>query len=83
MVLTYFFGFSRRWEMIFLLCSGVAINYTLRVNISVAAPSMKEELNWNEKDRGYVLSAFYWGYALGQVPSSKLAQVYHHLFHGK
>lgn len=57
-----------------MLMSGVVIVYTLRVNMSVAAPKMKEELGWSETEKGYVLSAFYWGYALGQIPFSRLAQ---------
>lgn len=72
---SYLFGISRRWEMIFMLCSGVIIVYTLRVNMSVAAPKMTDELNWTEAQKGYVLSAFYWGYALGQLPASFVAQV--------
>lgn len=35
---------------------------------------MKDELNWSEKEKGYVLSSFYWGYACGQLPSSLFAQ---------
>ena len=61
--------------MMFLLMSGVIIVYTLRVNMSVAAPKMTEDLNWSESQKGYVLSAFYWGYAAGQIPFSRLAQV--------
>lgn len=55
--------------------SGVIIVYCLRVNISVAVPKMKEDLGWSESQKGYVLSAFYWGYAAGQIPFSTLAQV--------
>ena len=75
-MLSYLFGISRRWEMILMLCSGVVIVYTLRVNMSVAVSAMKDELGWTEEQKGYVLSAFYWGYAAGQLPASYLAQVY-------
>ncbi len=36
---------------------------------------MRDELHWTEYEKGLVLSAFYWGYALGQIPSSRLAHV--------
>jgi len=50
--------------------------YTLRVNISVAATKMKDDLNWSEDDKGYVLSSFYWGYAAGQIPAVLIAKRY-------
>ena len=49
---SYLFGISRRWEMMFLLMSGVLVVYTLRVNISVAANKMTEDLGWSEKEKG-------------------------------
>lgn len=58
------------------LCSGIVIVYCLRVNMSVAAQLMRSELKWTEAQKGLVLSSFYWGYALGQIPSSKFAQFY-------
>jgi MFS family permease len=67
---------SKKWETVLLLASGVIVAYTLRVNISVTAQHMREELNWSETDKGLVLSAFYWGYALGQVPASMLVNIY-------
>jgi len=44
--------------------------------MSVAAQDMRDELNWSETEKGLVLSAFYWGYALGQIPASRLAAIY-------
>jgi MFS family permease len=60
-------------EFAALLFSGILVAYTLRVNISVAAQQMRTELNWTEDEKGLVLSAFYWGYALGQLPASYFA----------
>ena len=60
-------------EFAALLFSGILVAYTLRVNISVAAQQMRTELNWTEDQKGLVLSAFYWGYALGQLPASYFA----------
>ena len=44
--------------------------YPLRVNISVAAEAMMPELGWSEVEKGLVLSAFYWGYMAGQIPTA-------------
>ena len=74
MVVSFVFGYSRRFEMIILLLSGVAVNYALRVSMSVAAPVMADEYGWSVDDEGLVLSSYYWGYAAGQIPFSKLAQ---------
>ena len=30
-------------------------------------------IGWTDIEKGYVLSAFYWGYAAGQLPASRLA----------
>jgi len=43
-MISFLTGISRRWELMILLCSGVIIAYTLRVDISLAAPIMQEEL---------------------------------------
>jgi MFS family permease len=53
---------------------GIFIVYTLRVNISVAAEAMKPELGWTEVQKGLVLSAFYWGYMAGQIPTIIILQ---------
>ena len=37
------------------LFSGLAVSYTLRVNMSVAAQRMRTDLNWSEVQKGYVL----------------------------
>jgi len=59
-----------------LLFSGIAIVYILRVNMSVAVDAMTVQMNWSESQENLVLSSFYWGYALGQIPSTKLANRY-------
>lgn len=68
--------FSRRWEMVWLLFSGIVVVYTLRVNMSVAAQKMRDELGWSESQKGLILSAFYWGYSVGQIPASFIIQRY-------
>ena len=68
--------FPRRWQMVFMLVSGVAIAYSLRVNISVAAVSMESSLGWDSGYKEYVFSSFYLGYALGQMPSAFMTHWY-------
>ena len=68
------FGLSRHWEFLLLQWTGIFVVYTLRVNMSVAASAMEEELNWDETQKGYVLSAFYWGYMTGQIPTAVALQ---------
>jgi len=59
-----------------MLVSGILIVYTLRVNMSIAVNDMKKDLNWTDEQKGYVLSSFYWGYTIGQIPSNLLTQRY-------
>lgn len=41
--------------------------------MSVAVIPMAEELGWSATDRGLVSSAFFWGYALTQIPAGYLS----------
>lgn len=50
---------SKRLEMVFLMLSGIVIVYTLRVNMSVAAQKMRDELNWSEAQKGFVLVSLF------------------------
>ena len=52
---------SPAWELMLLMASGTFIVYNLRVCVSVAVLGMKDELNWSESQKGYLLSSFYWG----------------------
>ena len=68
---------ARRWTrrgslvaMCFLAC---VIAYTDRVNISVAAVSMKEDLGWSQTEKGFVLSSFFIGYMALMFASGWLA----------
>ena len=44
--------------------------------MSVAVIPMAEELGWSATDRGLVSSAFFWGYALTQIPAGYLSTRY-------
>jgi hypothetical protein len=71
---------SKRWEVLFYLFSGVLINYCLRVNLSIAASEIVDDLNWSDYQKGYLLSSFFWGYSVGQIPFTLIAQKYGHKY---
>lgn len=74
------FNLSKRWETLLYLFSGVFINYCLRVNMSIAASEISKDLNWSDINKGYILSSFFWGYSIGQIPSTLIAQKYGHKY---
>ena len=47
-----------------------------RVTISVTAPLIMKELNWDEASLGIILSSFFLGYTLLQIPGGWLADRY-------
>ena len=60
-----------RWTIIGLLCLGMIIAYFDRVNLSVvlALKDFKESFHLSDADRGALNSAFFWSYALLQIPA--------------
>ena len=59
---------SRRWWLVGLLFTASFINYLDRATISVALPVISTELHFGPEIKGLVLSAFFWSYALMQIP---------------
>lgn len=57
-----------RWVIVFLAFLGIFINYIDRANLSIALPYMTEELDIRPEAAGLVLGAFFWTYALLQIP---------------
>lgn len=68
--------FPKRWKTVLFLMSGAFISYLIRVSMSVAVVKISDELDWSEGEKGLMLSAFFWGYSLGQLPSSYLASIF-------
>ena len=66
-------GWQRRYTVIALCVAASLVCYIDRVNISVAAITMQQEFGWSEQTKGLVLSSFFVGYMLFQVPSGWLA----------
>ena len=58
----------RRWVLVALLSVATFINYMDRASIGVAMPVMRGELNLDPFRQGLVFSAFFWTYALLQIP---------------
>jgi MFS family permease len=59
---------TRRWTIVFLLCIASLINYLDRSSISLALPLLARDLHLGPESKGLLLSAFFWTYALLQIP---------------
>jgi MFS transporter, ACS family, D-galactonate transporter len=59
-------------RVLFLLGLSVLINYIDRSNLSIAAPLIKDELGISASQLGTLLSAFFYTYALLQIPAGWL-----------
>ena len=59
-------------RVVYLLAISVLINYIDRSNLSIAAPLLKDELSISNTQLGTLLSAFFWTYALMQLPAGWL-----------
>jgi MFS family permease len=64
---------ARRWGIVSLLFAASFINYLDRATLSVALPEVSRELGLAPAAKGVLLSAFFWSYALMQVPIGWLA----------
>jgi MFS family permease len=61
-----------RWLMVWLCFAAIAINYTDRANLAVAAPSIKHALGVGDTTMGLLLGSFFWTYAIMQLPAGWL-----------
>jgi MFS transporter, ACS family, D-galactonate transporter len=62
-----------RWIVAGLMWSAIAINYIDRTVLSAAAPHLSKELSIPADQMGFILSAFFWSYALLQIPAGWFA----------
>src|SRR5579862_1897221 len=60
-----------RWSLVCLLCVAVIIGYVDRTNLAIAlaSPDFKAWFHLTDSGRGLLNSAFFWSYALLQVPA--------------
>ncbi|MHB8815375.1 MAG: MFS transporter [Steroidobacteraceae bacterium] len=61
-----------RWGIAGLLGTGVLINYCDRIALSVAGPRLEQSFGLSPIQLGVLFSAFFWSYALLQVPAGVL-----------
>ena len=66
-----------RWRIFLLMLLLVAINYIDRASLSVAMPLIAPEFNLSPALEGLMLSAFFWSYALMQIPVGAMLDRYH------
>ncbi len=59
---------SGRWTIVGLLFAASVINYLDRSTISLALPLVSRDLVLGPESKGLLLSAFFWSYALMQIP---------------
>jgi MFS transporter, ACS family, D-galactonate transporter len=62
-----------RWKIAALMWGGVVINYLDRTCLSAAAPFIMKEFSFDAQEMGLVMSAFFFTYALCQIPAGWLA----------
>ncbi|XP_017872946.1 PREDICTED: putative inorganic phosphate cotransporter, partial [Drosophila arizonae] len=69
-------GYGIRHLQILLLSSAMAVGFAMRVNLSVAIVDIVEfpEYNWSERIKSLVLSSFFCGHVITQVPAGSLAR---------
>lgn len=69
---------ARKWFVVILLALGMVIAYVDRANLSVvlALPEFRQLFNLSDADRGVLNSAFFWTYALLQIPVGWLVDRY-------
>ncbi|QGZ64805.1 MFS transporter [Paraburkholderia acidisoli] len=64
---------NMRWWVAGLMWAAIAINYIDRTVLSAAAPKIQAEFHLDAIQMGIVMSAFFWSYALLQLPAGLLA----------
>ncbi|WP_028205483.1 MFS transporter [Paraburkholderia nodosa] len=62
-----------RWWVAGLMWAAIAINYIDRTVLSAAAPRIQSQFHLSAVEMGVVMSAFFWSYALLQLPAGLLA----------
>jgi MFS family permease len=63
---------KRRWLVLALVFLGILVSYVDRGNLSIAAESIMRDLRLQPDTMGVLLSAFFWTYAVCQIPAGLL-----------
>ncbi|WP_322069187.1 MFS transporter [Paraburkholderia bannensis] len=64
---------NMRWWVAGFMWAAIAINYIDRTVLAAAAPRIQSEFHLDAMQMGIVMSAFFWSYALLQLPAGLLA----------
>src|SRR5512140_2759588 len=64
---------KRRWSIVGLLFAAGFVNYLDRAILSVALPRIAGDLGLGPEAKGVLLSAFFWSYAVMQLPMGWLS----------
>jgi MFS family permease len=67
---------STRWWIVGLLATALFINYVDRGALPTAAHLIQDELGFSARQLGLLFSAFFWSYALLQIPVGWVAERY-------
>lgn len=60
---------SRRWSVVAFIFAGILISYIDRGNLGIATPAIMSEFSFPPSKMGVLLSAFFWTYAIFQMPA--------------
>jgi MFS family permease len=63
----------RRYVVVLLCFFGLMLLYMMRVDLSIAVLTMTPQFRWSGTTEGFVLSSFYIGYIVGQIPGGSIA----------
>jgi MFS transporter, ACS family, D-galactonate transporter len=61
-----------RWRIFLIMWGVVLLNFVDRASISIALPLITEEFQVGPEVKGWILSSFFWTYALAQIPGGWL-----------
>ncbi|MBI4892843.1 MAG: MFS transporter [Acidobacteria bacterium] len=67
---------SRRWTVVAFIFAGILVSYIDRGNLGIAAPAIMRDYSFEPARMGVLLSAFFWTYALFQIPAGALVDRY-------
>ena len=63
---------GRRFFIVLFLLFNVIINFIDRVNLSIAAPAIARQFQWDSATMGWVFSAYLWTYTICLIPAGWL-----------
>src|SRR5688572_15552850 len=63
-----------RYLVLAALCAAAALAYFVRNGVAPAESTIRAELGLTKEQSGMMMSAFFWPYALCQIPAAMLAQ---------